>query len=163
MSLLLSVRELVLNKTRFDLAFEPDSIDWSESKFRQKTALRISGVAELIGDSEEIRIHGHITGQLEGDCDRCLEATPFMVDNDFDLLYRPEYKDSEELDVEVDEGESEIGFYEGGGLKLADVLREQVLLWLPMQWVCKKDCKGICPVCGENRNLVSCGLPRRES
>jgi len=60
------------------------------------------------------------------------------------------------LSAEIDEGEAEIGFYEGSGLELADVLREQILLALPMQRVCSDACKGMCPVCGKNRNETAC-------
>jgi uncharacterized protein len=59
-------------------------------------------------------------------------------------------------EIEIDEGEAEIGFYEGGGLELEDILREQILLALPMQRVCSEECKGICPVCGKNRNQSAC-------
>ena len=58
--------------------------------------------------------------------------------------------------VEINQGESEIGFYEGEGLELEDILREQVLLALPMQRVCTESCKGICPGCGKNRNETVC-------
>ena len=61
-----------------------------------------------------------------------------------------------EEEVEIDEGEAEIGFYEGGGMELEDILREQVLLALPMQRVCNEACKGICPLCGKNRNETTC-------
>ena len=50
----------------------------------------------------------------------------------------------EEEEVKIDAGEAEIGFYEDG-LELEDILREQVLLALPMQRVCSEACKGICP------------------
>jgi uncharacterized protein len=50
-----------------------------------------------------------------------------------------------------------MGFYELPGLVLEDILREQLLLQLPMQRVCSQSCKGICPVCGVNRNEVVCG------
>ena len=59
-------------------------------------------------------------------------------------------------EVAIDAGEAEIGFYEGDGIELNDVLREYVLLTLPMQRVCRQDCKGICPACGQNRNLKDC-------
>jgi uncharacterized protein len=49
-----------------------------------------------------------------------------------------------------------MGFYEGDGLELNDVLREFVLLALPMQKLCTENCKGICPVCGQNRNQSEC-------
>ena len=31
------------------------------------------------------------------------------------------------------------------------------LLSLPMQRICREDCQGICPICGQNRNLAECG------
>ena len=49
-----------------------------------------------------------------------------------------------------------MGFYEGDGLELNDVLREFVLLALPMQRLCDEKCKGICPLCGQNRNQNEC-------
>jgi uncharacterized protein len=61
-----------------------------------------------------------------------------------------------EEEVEIDEGEAEIGFYEHGGIELEDILREQLLLALPMQRICSDVCKGICPVCGVNRNETQC-------
>jgi uncharacterized protein len=57
---------------------------------------------------------------------------------------------------EIDAGEAEMGFYDGQGLELNEVLREFVLLSLPMQRVCSEDCKGICPECGQNRNQIEC-------
>jgi len=39
---------------------------------------------------------------------------------------------------------------------LEDVLREQVLLSLPVRTLCKPDCKGLCPRCGQNRNSQPC-------
>jgi len=56
----------------------------------------------------------------------------------------------------IDEGEAEMGFYEDGGVELEDVLREYVLLALPMQRLCREDCKGLCPVCGQSRNENDC-------
>jgi uncharacterized protein len=64
-------------------------------------------------------------------------------------------------DDELDEGASEVGYYDGNGLQLNDALLEVVLLALPMQLVCGESCKGICPVCGENRNQRECGCAER--
>jgi uncharacterized protein len=71
-------------------------------------------------------------------------------------LYRPAFLTPEQEEMAVAASESEVGFYEGDGLDLADVLREEILLLLPMHRVCREDCKGICPVCGQNRNQVDC-------
>jgi len=53
--------------------------------------------------------------------------------------------------------------YKTSGLSLEDVVREQVLLSLPSRTLCKEDCKGLCPRCGQNLNLESCSCnPSRE-
>ena len=48
--------------------------------------------------------------------------------------------------------EAEIGYYQGEGLLLEDLLREQVLLAVPLKVICREDCKGLCPHCGKNLN-----------
>jgi uncharacterized protein len=85
------------------------------------------------------------------------------VDVPFDLFYKPaaETLKIKEPEVAIDEGEAEMGFYEMPGLELEDILREQVLFALPMQRVCRPDCRGICPVCGGNRNENPCHCESR--
>ena len=89
--------------------------------------------------------------------DRCLGRADFPVAAAFDLFYKPVEPDVPGEEIAIDEGEAEMGFYELPGLVLEDILREQLLLQLPMQNVCSETCKGICPVCGANRNEVACG------
>ena len=45
---------------------------------------------------------------------------------------------------------------EGYKIETNDVAREALLLELPMRFLCSEDCKGICPVCGTNRNIAPC-------
>ena len=152
-----SVKELELKKVRFDVAFPPGEIQ-DDQGLSQATPLEAEGAAELLPHTlGEIRIKGHLKVRMRSDCDRCLEPAEFPIDSDFDLFYRPAHRAGYEEDIEIDEGESEVAFYEGGGVELKDILREFVLLSMPMQRVCREDCHGICPACGQNRNEASCG------
>jgi len=153
----LSIKEMEVRKVRFDETFQPGEIDFSGAEVRQSTPLHAEGVAELLANTEgEVRIKGHLSVQLETECDRCLARAQLPLDAGFDLFYRPSASFSAEEEFAIDVGEAEMGFYEGVGIELEDVLREQILLMLPMQRTCSADCKGICPVCGKNRNEVSC-------
>ena len=105
---------------------------------------------------DQIRIQGSYSVEMAARCDRCLTHARFPLSAGFDLFYRPASEIAREEEVEIDSGETEIGFYEGGGIDLAEILQEQVLLALPMQRVCSESCKGICPVCGKNRNETVC-------
>ena len=53
-------------------------------------------------------------------------------------------------------------FFTGTQLAIGDILREQVLLALPMKVLCRVDCKGLCPVCGTNLNFNSCNCPTEQ-
>ena len=154
----LSVKELERRKVRFDETLAPGRIDFSGEDVEASSPLRATGVAELLPYSGgEVRVQGRYTVEITAQCDRCLTGVArFPLDNGFDLLYRPASVLASEEEVEIDEAQADVGFYEGDGLQLEDVLREQVLLALPMQRVCSESCPGICPVCGKSRQESSC-------
>lgn len=156
------VQELAVRPARFEVEIPLGVIDFQqgardrEANLRQAGPLKAEGKAELVvGSLGEIRVSGHASVPMEADCDRCLEPARVAVDSDFSLFYRPVsegYGDEKEIDA----GEAEMGFYQGQGLELNEVLREFVLLTMPMQHLCSEGCRGICPSCGQNRNLKDC-------
>jgi uncharacterized protein len=153
------VRDLGLKPGSFHVELAPGVVDYLDAKIRQTSPLKAEGKVDLVSDSlEEIRFKGHLTVQMEADCDRCLDPAPYPVDADFELYYRPITDGyGEEVKLEdLKENEVEMGHYEGDGMELNEVLREFVLLSLPMQRLCSESCKGICPVCGQNRNQQQC-------
>ena len=89
-------------------------------------------------------------------CARCLEPVVEEVSRTFDLFYSPLPKGVKPEEAQLKEDDAEIGFFEGEGLFLADVLREQVLLALPMKVICRSDCRGLCASCGANLNHEEC-------
>lgn len=153
------IRDLEVRAARFDVELKPGDLEFLDPKLRQAGPLKAAGKVELVTAAiGEIRVNGHISVQMEADCDRCLEPARFPIDTDFELYYRPVIESTQpSQEVAIDESEAEMGFYDGDGIELNDVLREDVLLELPMQRVCTPACKGICPVCGQNRNQKDCG------
>lgn len=153
----LSLRELELRTLRFEETYPPGEIQFPGGEARQASPIRAVGSAELLPNTGgEIRIRGRLSVRMETECDRCLEAASFPVELDFDLFYEPVAPKPRAEEVEIDAGEVDVAFYKGEGLELEEVLREQILLALPMRRICREDCRGICPICGENRNRVLC-------
>jgi uncharacterized protein len=153
----LSIKEMEVRKVRFVETFEPGQIDFQGAEVEQAGPLQAEGVAELLANTDgEVRIRGKLAVRLKAPCDRCLGEAIMPLEADLDLFYRPMSYIARDEEIEIDEGEAEIGFYEGEGMELEDILREQILLLLPMQRVCREDCKGICPLCGRNRNETAC-------
>jgi uncharacterized protein len=87
---------------------------------------------------------------------KCLETAAISVDSDFDLVYLPEGVEAESGEIEISDKDAEIGFYQGHGLELDNVVEEFLILAVPMRPVCKEDCLGLCPNCGVNLNDKKC-------
>jgi uncharacterized protein len=154
----LSVREMEVRKVSFDETYPPDSIQFLDRKLRQAGPMHAIGTAELVPSSDgELRVRGHLDVAMEAECDLCLETASYPVALDFDLFYAPAADGPEGEEIALGAEDSDVDFYQGDGVELENILREQVLLALPMQRLCREDCRGICPVCGENRNRVQCG------
>ena len=158
----IKVKELELRKIVFDENFLPGMIDLGPD-VRQKMALQAKGHAELIQENrgakqivEDIRLVGKFSTQVEVRCARCLDPVLQDVGEAFDLLYRPQGVDARGDEASISQAETEIGYYSGEGIQLEDVLREQILLALPLRIVCSESCRGLCPGCGKNLNVESC-------
>lgn len=155
--MLLKIQDLEARKLRFDEVYAPGQLDFGDSEIHAESPLHAVGEAELLpGGEGQVRLQGTITGEVGSDCDRCLNPAKFPVDAKFDLFYEPAGAVETDEEIAIQEADTETGFYEGEGIELEEVLVEQILLQLPMQRVCREDCKGICPVCGSDRNVTAC-------
>jgi len=160
--MLIEIRELENHAVDFNEQFEPGVIDLG-GEAHQTGDLRTSGRAQLVKEHhgkhlllKDIRISGDFATKVEVTCARCLEPVIQEVAKTFDLLYRPQGSDAGKEELSVTAAEAEVGYYRGEGLLLEDVLREQVLLALPLKAICREDCKGLCPHCGGNLNQEQC-------
>jgi uncharacterized protein len=158
----IKVKELELRKASFDETLTPGAIDLGK-EIEQKAPLRATGRAELVQENrgareivDDIRLVGAFSTKVEVRCARCLEPVVQTVSESFDLLYRPLGVDAKGDDASIGPAETEIGYFTGEGLLLEDVLKEQILLALPVKLLCRASCKGLCPHCGCNLNIESC-------
>jgi uncharacterized protein len=161
--MLITLQELELRNVHFRVDIPAGEIDY-DSKITQASVLHSEGSAELLNHSlGEIRVQGDLNVAVGTTCDRCLEAVTLPIQNHFDLVYMPTEQAAKGGEDEIDAAGVEIGYYDARGLAVKDVLREVVLLALPMQLVCGEACKGICPECGQNRNQRECGCQRESA
>jgi uncharacterized protein len=158
----LDIKELELHPLDFEEKFAPDVIDLG-GEARQCTPLQTSGRAEVVEEHhgkhlviKDLRLRGKLAVGLDLQCARCLDPVRREVGREFELLYRPLGADAGRDELSVTDAEAEIGYYQGEGILLEDVLREQVLLALPLKVTCREDCKGLCPQCGKNLNQEQC-------
>jgi uncharacterized protein len=158
----IDIHDLERNPLEFREEIRPDSIDLG-ADIRQINILKTVGRADLVEEHhgkhhviQDIRLKGDLSTRLQLTCARCLEPVMQDVQRDFDLLYRPQGSDAGHAELSVTDAEAEIGYYTGDGLELDDVLREQILLAVPLRALCSEECKGLCPHCGKNLNEGPC-------
>jgi uncharacterized protein len=156
------VSELEREPIDFDVEMAPGTVDFGKEA-EQAGQLAAAGRAEVLHEHRgprdivaDIRLRGSFAGRFQVPCARCVEPVEIPLGAEFDLIFRPAAADSEATERSITAPETEIGYYQKDSLLLADVLREQVLLSLPVRTLCKPDCKGLCPRCGENRNRQPC-------
>jgi uncharacterized protein len=107
-------------------------------------------------DKDKLRLRGRVRTTVHVECSRCLEPLPVAVDGQFDLLYLPETAAPEGQEQELADEDVDTAYYRDGIIDLAELVREQLYLALPMKPLCREDCRGLCPVCGTNLNTGSC-------
>jgi uncharacterized protein len=158
----ITVLDLEREPLEFNFALPSGSMDYGEET-TQIAPLAVQGRADLIEEHRgpreivhDIRVRAGWQGRFEVPCARCIEPVEHDLSGDFDLLFRPLGADQGPPDRSIGASETEIGYYQDGGLLLEDVLREQVLFSLPAKTLCQPDCKGLCPRCGSNLNTETC-------
>jgi uncharacterized protein len=152
--MLLDLSRFRAGAEHLDRRFSPAEFSRPEDEFRVIAPIELS--VDVRKDASKVRLVGRVTATLELDCSRCLEPFPVPVDAAFDGLFLPAEDVAREGEHEVKDDDMNVSFYKGDEIDLGDVMREQFYLALPMKPLCRPDCRGICAVCGINRNRDTC-------
>jgi uncharacterized protein len=108
---------------------------------------------------DNVFVRGQLVGVVTLACSRCVEPARVKLDSPLELSLLSQQGVEPEMNVEDD---LEVAFYTGDEIDLNEVIREQLVLALPIAPVCREDCKGLCATCGTNLNLGACQCPPPE-
>jgi uncharacterized protein len=116
---------------------------------------RVTADFDVVPGDHIYYCHGQAVSDVRLECARCLEEFTMTLRGEVDfsiqevadgqVIDRDEVPDNELL---VPAGTSEID--------ISAPIREALLLELPLKPLCRADCRGLCPVCGANRNRETC-------
>jgi uncharacterized protein len=109
------------------------------------TLERLQGDLRLTRTSEGILVQGELRCTIPASCTRCLTD----IEATFPLQL-------EELFTLPNSGTSQFEIGEDNNVDLAPLIREESLVSMPYHLLCRDDCQGLCPNCGQNRNEGSC-------
>jgi len=139
---------------------QADDLALSPEDARIPGSLALAAKVTKTGTS--VYVIGRLSGTVRRQCVRCLKdyddalRLPIVGEyhRDTDLKSRPGGREPSERPGEDADDEGYV--YTGEEIELGDMLREQVLLATPMQPLCDDACRGLCPVCGQDRNERRC-------
>ena len=145
------IRSLENQAELVDGQLAPDDDIWEEGDPRPSEPIRVTGRVSSAGP-ERFYWHGHLEGTVAEDCRRCLTPATASVTDEVHVVFAGEHDPDADEDPDVYRFDSRTT-----ELDLRPAVRELWLLAAPAFVLCRPDCKGLCPVCGADRNETDCG------
>ncbi len=106
----------------------------------------------------------HVTGKIHAEplleCSRCLRLFPYTIDAGVSVELAPASTVESSTEHELNQSELDTEFYQGEELDPVAIIKEQLLIAVPMVPLHDADCKGLCPVCGRDLNEAGCDCTR---
>jgi len=122
---------------------------------------RCSVRVSVTRQEQRIELGGSMELRALLSCSRCLAEVPFDTQRAVHAVLLLEVPPLEE-DAEIEETDLDESYFDGEELDLMDLIREQLILALPDKPLCDEECKGLCPQCGADRNVESCGCDGKQ-
>jgi DUF177 domain-containing protein len=113
-----------------------------------------------------IRVKGRLHTKIRQACGRCLEPFEVPLKNRFTLNYSRQIPEDVHRDgvegVELTADQIGMVYFQGEELDFAVAIQEQAVLAIPFNPICKPECKGLCPHCGNDMNQGSCNCGEKK-
>ena len=141
--------------------YQPDELSWQDEDVQLCGPVQVQG--RIIQANDEVQVTGHLQANVETFCDRCARAVPMALESVFDEVYvtLEDYQQSRAEDLQKDD--LRVSVYDGVALDLAEIVREEILLAVPGQVLCRADCRGLCLHCGADLNTTPCRCAETET
>jgi len=144
----------------FAHVYQPGELDPVDERVKLGQPVEVKGAVRRTGGG--IVVNGHVETRVQLECDRCLKALELPVNADFALEYitGADYESSSA--AALSEEELAVSVFDGESIDVDEIVKEQILLAVPARTLCREDCKGICPECGNDLNTGQCDCTSNE-
>ncbi len=156
----IDIEQLTEASQPFAHTFAPEELSLEDERARLLQPAQVAG--RLSRKRQRVHAQGTIETEVEIFCDRCLMPLVAPLKAEFDVSYDPPGTDEESDNAELQPDDLAASIYAGDSLDLDELVREQVLLALPMRSLCGEECKGLCLTCKVNLNQQNCACAPQE-
>jgi uncharacterized protein len=139
---------------KFAQVYEANELPLDEPDIRLVEPAEVSG--RIHRDGKEVELRGRLHTKLEVVCGRCLQPVELPLATEFKERFVRAVSWAAEEQHELQAEDLNLAVFDGEGIELDDLVREELLLAVPVSVLCREDCQGLCPICGIDRNLSSC-------
>jgi uncharacterized protein len=148
-----NVSEIVRERSGFAHAYRVDE----SVVFTDDEKIQVIGSVRFVRTDNGVWVTAKLQSQVDTECGRCLDEYGHLVDVTIDEEAVPESDSVNSVRLVEDYGvEEQLVIDEDHVLDLSESTRQYIALGLPMQPLCRPDCKGLCSTCGVNRNREAC-------
>jgi uncharacterized protein len=147
-----STRRGQIDVTLPDLISDPKSAAETEDL----PELALVGSVRLMHVTTGVLVQGDLEADVDLQCARCLEPVTVGLDIPIEETFTPTIDIVTGQAIRSDEEDQALWMDEHHILDLSEVLRQDVLVALPLHVLCRSDCRGLCPTCGQNLNEGTC-------
>jgi uncharacterized protein len=145
---------------RFTRTYEPGQLTLTDERVQLAEQLTVSG--RIRQSQRKLEVDGQLSTTAQVECDRCLKFVSVPVTAEFSVQYVTPETYAASPTVELEETDMSVSVFDGEGIDVDELVSEQLLLALPSRILCTEDCKGLCPECGNDRNLKDCACDSAE-
>ena len=117
---------------------------------------RLQGTIVLVNTGERIAARGRLQGSVVLNCSRCLRPHSVPLDIVVDEICSLEQIDQVEVGQDGENGTCPIPLVDHEVVNLRELVRELLILNIPPRSLCRPDCRGLCPHCGQDLNEGQC-------
>jgi uncharacterized protein len=112
----------------------------------------------------DLFVDGTLETSIRFRCSRCTKEfyRPFSTQYDLSYLPQPKWTDKDG-EIELKYEDMEVAYYDGVAFDVDLMVLEQIELSMPMKFVCREDCKGLCYQCGADLNEGACLCKNEET
>jgi len=115
----------------------------------------INGEVRLQRTGRSVLARAHLSTAIEGTCGRCLKKVVAPINVDIEEVALPSIDIDTGLPVDPDEQPDALRLDDHHELDLAEPVREAISLAEPITLLCREECRGLCPTCGVDLNVVT--------
>lgn len=117
---------------------------------------------QLLRIHRDVVVHGSVETAIPLVCSRCTEEFVLPLRAPLEAVYLPAQMATPEREKELEDGESDVYYYREYLVDLGEMVRDKLLLSIPLQPHCRMGCRGLCPSCGVNWNSNTCECAQAE-